>query len=244
MHRCYIPTADFSKSTIIVNDSNEVHHLITVMRLGKGSVFCIFNAAGQMADVTIDVIGEREIVGRIGAVKQMAANGAKIILACAIPKRVKFEEIIEKATELGVDEIIPLKTARSEVYIKTDKAAEKNARFNKVAIAAAKQCGRGQVPVITDVKSLEQALKDLPKDVIKVIPSLHGHAKHIREAFALVPRTGAVAIFIGPEGDFTPQEVDSSIKAGCVPVTLGQTVLRVDTAAITTVSLARFLLRD
>ena len=244
MHRTYIKDADLSKKNIRITDSNEVHHIAHVMRLGVGGSINVFNAAGDMASVVISGIEDNIIIGEIKSVERMVVNGARIVLACAIPKRVKFEEIIEKATELGVDEIIPLKTARSEVFIKDDKAAVKESRFMKVAVAAAKQSGRGQVPVIKPMMPLKEALSVFSSDAVKLFPSLHGHPTHIREEIARVSRQGKVVIFIGPEGDFTPQEVDMAVKAGCVPVSLGQTVLRVDTAAISSVALARYLLRD
>ncbi len=244
MHRCYVSSADFSQPTISILDSNEVHHLKDVLRLKKGDAIEVFNAQSQMADIILEIVNDEEVVGRVKAVRDMVVDGVKIILACAIPKGAKFEDIIEKATELGVDEIIPLVTARTEVIYQEDKAREKLVRFTKIVVSAAKQCGRGQLPKIHPFMSLAKAFEVIPQGAVKLFPSLHGHTLHIRKALANVPRTGTVAIFIGPEGDFTSQEVAAAIKAGCQPVTLGTTVLRVDTAAISSVGLVRYLLRD
>lgn len=244
MHRAYIAQANFKQSTLTIVDTSELHHLNNVMRLKVGDGFQVFNHQGQLADVVIESISREAVKVKIIAVKQPDLNIGKIILACAVPKQPKFEEIIEKATELGANEIIPLQTARTEVLLKADKQKEKLARFHKVAVAAAKQCGCGQVPVIHEAMNLKQALKLLGQDTVKIIPSLHGHSVHISKALSTVSKGASVAFLIGPEGDFTPNEIEEAIKAGCLPVTMGQTVLRVETAAISAVALARFMLRS
>ena len=165
-------------------------------------------------------------------------------MACAPPKKGKFEFIIEKCTELGVDEIIPLKTKRTEVIFKEDRMAGKLSRFEAVAVNAAKQSKRIKVPQITPMMSLAQVLKNLDPKGVHVFPSLHNHPRHIADVLLKADRQKPVTIFIGPEGDFTPDELELAIKHGCVPVSLGDTVLKVETAAIATVALVKFLCRN
>ena len=174
----------------------------------------------------------------------MKRTGAKIILACAPPKKGKFEFIIEKCTELGIDEIIPLKTKRTEVVFKDDKMAGKLSRFEAVAVNAAKQSKRAKVPHIYPMKSLPQVLQTLDPKGVHLFPSLHNHSKHITDVLLKADKQRPVTIFIGPEGDFTPDEVELAIKHGCVPVSLGDTVLKVETAAIAVVALVKFLCRN
>ena len=98
-------------------------------------------------------------------------------MACAPPKKGKFEFIIEKCTELGVDEIIPLKTKRTEVVFSEDKMKGKLSRFEAVAVNAAKQSQRIKVPHIHPMTSLSQVLKNLEPDGVYLFPSLHNHPK-------------------------------------------------------------------
>ena len=164
---------------------------------------------------------------------------AKIILACAPPKKGKFEFIIEKCTELGVDEIIPLKTKRTEVIFREDRMRVKLSRFEAVAVNAAKQSKRTKVPHIYPMTSLPQVLQTLDPDGVHLFPSLHNHPKHIADVLLKADKQKSVTMFIGPEGDFTPDELDLAIKHGCVPVSLGDTVLKVETAAIAAVAFSQ-----
>jgi len=244
MYRFYCPDADFSKSSVIINDLHEIHHIKDVLQLKKGSLIQIFNAQSLQADARIEQMGEASIGVRVEKVRQGEVGGAKIILACAPPKKGKFEFIIEKCTELGVDDIIPLKTKRTEVIFKEDKMASKLSRFEAVAVNASKQSKRTKVPHIYPMTPLLQVLQSLDPNGVHLFPSLHQHSKHITDVLLKADREKPITIFIGPEGDFTPDELDLAIKHGCVPVSLGDTVLKVETAAIAAVALVKFLCRN
>ena len=245
MHRFYFSNADFSKKSILITDRDEIHHIKDVLRLKAGDEVCIFNGSNQEAKAEIASVKQDQVEVRIQSIKEgQPPAKVKIILACAVPKKAKFEFIIEKCTELGVDEIIPLRTKRTEVVFAKEKTAAKQARFQKVAVNAAKQSGRRDVPKIHPMISLAEALKICYGNSVVLIPSLNGQPRHIREILMSRPQTTAVAVFIGPEGDFTPDEVQTAQSQGAVPVSLGTTVLKVDTAAISTVALVRFLCAD
>jgi 16S rRNA (uracil1498-N3)-methyltransferase len=245
MYRFYCQEADFSKPTIVITDSHEVHHIRDVLRLKKGSVIQIFNARSEQADAVIEQVNDTAIKVLVKIVKQgEGGKQARIILACAPPKKGKFEFIVEKCTELGVDEIIPLKTRRTEVIFKEDRMAGKLSRFQAVAVNAAKQSKRTKVPHICAMTPLLQVLQGLDADGVHLFPSLHHHPKHIAEVLVKADKKKPVTIFIGPEGDFTPDEVALAVKYGCVPVSLGDTVLKVETAAIAVTALVKFLCRN
>ena len=101
MYRFYCQDADFSKSSIVITDSHEIHHMKDVLRLKKGSLVQIFNAQSWQAEAVIEQVTETAIHARVKSVKGKEVQQAKIILACAPPKKGKFEFIIEKCTELG-----------------------------------------------------------------------------------------------------------------------------------------------
>jgi 16S rRNA (uracil1498-N3)-methyltransferase len=204
----------------------------------------IFNAKSQQAEAVIEEINAQGIHVSVKKVKQNEEAQTKIILACAPPKKGKFELIIEKCTELGVDEIIPLKTKRTEVVFKEDRMAGKLSRFEAVAINAAKQSKRLKVPLIYPMTPLPEVLENLDPNGVHLFPSLHHHPKHISDVLLKTAAYKPITIFIGPEGDFTPDEVALAIRHGCVPVSLGDTVLKVETAAIAAVALVKFLCRN
>ncbi len=241
MHRFYCPTADFASKAIQIVDPDEIHHIKYVLRLAKGAKACVFNGRGEEALASIEHVGENAVRLKVESVRQKANDGLpRLILACAVPKKAKFEFIIEKAVELGVDEIIPLKTKRTEVFFTPDKQGSKQERFRKIALNAAKQCGRADIPQIGPMTPMADALKGLDPHGLAIIPSLNGQNPHIREVLNAHPKPARVTFFIGPEGDFTPEEVTLAQKHGCMAVSLGPTVLKVDTAAIAVLALANF----
>ncbi len=241
MHRFYSQHANFSQKILTITDKDEVHHMKDVLRLKKGAVIQIFNGQNQEAEVMIQDFTQQGLKVEVQSIRQASSKKVKIILACAPPKKDKFEWIIEKCTELGVDEIIPLKTKRGDVVYSSDKMAGKLSRFQKVAMNASKQSKRTDLPKIHPMTDLSQVLKNLDPQGLHLFPSLNGKSKHIKEIIGNSTNK-SVTIFIGPEGDFTPDEVEQAVKAGCVPISLGDTVLKVETAAIATVSLVHFLL--
>lgn len=244
MHRFYCPDIAFDNPQIIIADAKELHHLRDVLRLKKGDALMIFNQKGEEAAGRIDGIHPEKVTVAIESVRQDTLDFPVIILACAIPKRSKFEWIIEKATELGVDEIIPLKTKRTEIGLKGDRLERKIARYYGVAVNAAKQSKRLRVPVIHPVIDFPLVLKSFSEGATVFIPSLSGARKNILEAFRTVPSPSRVVFLIGPEGDFTPQEYDLARTRGCIGVSLGKTVLKVETAALVAVACAQLYYRS
>lgn len=238
MHRFYCPESNLQDRKVVITDPKELHHLRNVLRLKKGDTLMIFNNQGEEATGRVDTLQPAKATVVIESVRKESADLPVMLLACAVPKKSKFEWIIEKATELGVDEIIPLQTKRTEIDLKGDRLAKKIVRYQDVAVNAAKQSGRLRVPVIHPVTDLAMVLKFFPEGTTVFIPSLSGERKNILEAFKAVPSPSRVAFLIGPEGDFTPQEYDLARARGCVAVSLGETVLKVETAAITAVACA------
>jgi 16S rRNA (uracil1498-N3)-methyltransferase len=244
MYRFYCQGADFSKPAVTIHDSHEIHHITDVLRLKKGDLIRIFNAKSQQAEAVIERVSDTSIEVRIKTVKENQQEGARIVLACAPPKKGKFELIIEKCTELGVDEIIPLRTKRSQVIFDEERMTGKLKRFEAVAVNAAKQSQRLKVPHVHPMTPLPELLKGLDPQGLHLFPTLHHSSMHIAQAIQAAERQKPVTIFIGPEGDFTPDEAELAVKSGCVPVSLGDTVLKTETAAIAAVALVKFLYRS
>ncbi len=239
MHRFFCPNADFQNLQVDLTRFDEIHHLKNVLRLKPTDTVVIFDGKGREATGTIFSIQTHCISIRLQNVSQEQTRHLQLILVCAIPKNAKFEFIIEKCTELGIDEIIPLITERTEVKLNPERAQQKQKRYQTVAINASKQCQRKTIPTIHPVSSLKSVLNLLKtSSVYAFIPCLSGNREKLSDELKKISTkpSGKIIFLIGPEGDFTAQEIQSAISAGCTPVSLGNRVLKVDTAAIFVIS--------
>lgn len=246
MHRIYAPCADFSQKTVVIHDLSEIHHALDVIRLETGQDVIIFDGNGQEAQGQLIQSDPQSLIVEIDSHRRFVSNRPWITLACAIPKRAKFETIIEKTTELGVDEIIPLITQRTQVRFTQEQAVKKAHRFYAVAINAAKQCQRAVLPRIHPAVKYEKCfglIKEGPNQgAMLFIPCLAANLRPLVQVLPQRPLPKRIIFFIGPEGDFTPSEINMACVNGCVPVSLGPTTLKVDTAAIAVVAFANFLI--
>lgn len=233
MKRFYCPDADFRKDTIEISNPQEIHHLKNVLRLKSLDQIKLFNQHGEEIAATILTIEKDKLTVRKDLeIPRRQRKSTVVELACAIPKKAKFEWIIEKATELNADSIVPLITRRTEIILDAERAAKKRERYQTIAINAAKQCGRTTVPDIKPILSFPEFLKSATSGSLLLIPCLNGERRGLFEIFEEIETPAKITIIIGPEGDFTDEELKLAQKHGCQPVTLGPTVLKVDTAAL------------
>lgn len=239
MHRCYHPETLILNQTVIISDRDEVHHLCDVLRCSPSDKLSVFNGTGQVAQATIESVSKKAVRVRLISVTEHAKPAPRVVLACAVPKKSKFDTIIEKAGELGVDEIYPLKTARTEASWKMEVDTKKTSRFAAIALSAAKQSQRAYIPDIHGLTPFTKAVDALAEGHTRIIPSLCGEPNNILEVLPKLTPQKAIAIFIGPEGDFTPDEYRYAFDAGCLPVSLGPGILRVETAALCALACVR-----
>ncbi len=169
----------------------------------------------------------------------------EIFLYQGFPKGDKMEFIVQKAVELGVHEIIPVSTKRTIVKLDSKKEAKKIERYNSIALSAAKQANRGKIPVVRNVMSFSEAITDLQKKDIGLIP--YELAEGMNETRAIIDsvkgRT-SIGIFIGPEGGFDSSEIEKAREAGVLPITLGKRILRTETAGIAVLSILMYVLEN
>ncbi len=241
MHRFYCPNANFKANPIVITSTTEIHHLKDVLRLKKGAKVSLFDGAGQEADGIIQSLTPLKIQVQIIATRTDPQKTLSLILACAIPKNVKFETIIEKCTEIGIDHIVPLKTQRTEIHLDGKRLEQKINRYHTVAINAAKQSQQASLPVIHPLSPLQGVLRDfLTPETLALVFCLEGNRISLFEALQKKKSSQKrILFFIGPEGDFTPQETNAALSAGCLAVSLGKNVLKVDTAAIAVTAIIR-----
>ena len=244
MHRFFCAQICLDEKTVTISDPQEIRHLKTVLHLKPHQQIQIFDDKGHEAVGTILSIKHDQVeVRKDYVLPQKILRKTKIVLSCAIPKKAKFEFIIEKCTELGVDEIIPLITQRTIVSLSPDQVGKKFLRYQTVILNAVKQSGRANIPSLQPVGRFGEVIQSFEKrkNFNGFIPSLcekTGKRQNLAEVLSALRCPKEVSFFIGPEGDFTGEEMELAVKAGLVPVSLGSTVLKVDTAAITVVALA------
>jgi len=239
MHRIYCPQNDFQQEVLITN-KNELHHLRNVLRFKKNDAVQLFNGKDREALGIIHEISPTNTTVKITEVRSFVPSAPVIVLACALPKRGKFETIIEKTTELGVDEIIPLATHRSEVRLKEgDRLLAKMRRFETVAINAAKQCKRTRLPYLHPLTDFRGTVDQLSADSKILVASLATDRQPLAKILPTIAKESRLSLLIGPEGDLTKEEQEYALMKGATPISLGKNVLKVETAAIAAVSFIR-----
>jgi 16S rRNA (uracil1498-N3)-methyltransferase len=239
MHRFYIEQISGDKA--VLADLNQVHHIRDVLRLKTGDIIIVFDSAGHEYKAAIDSVGRKQVELNLTPLKPRPASSVNLTVACAIPKAGRMDDIIDHLAQLGVERIIPMLTDRVVVKLDTAAGEARLSRWQKIAQSAARQCQRSSVPVITPVTDVKEVIENSQDFDLKLIPHLTGERTLIKDVLAK-SRAKNIIVLIGPEGDFTPEEVDLASHNGFVPVTLGYTVLRVATAAISVTAYIRFAL--
>jgi 16S rRNA (uracil1498-N3)-methyltransferase len=257
MHRFYIAPEDWNPDSLILTGA-EAHHARDVLRLQTGGRVVVFNGRGHEITAEIAKITRGEIVLRKMHAARVPPLPCWITLAQAIPKGKNMDLIVQKAVEIGAAEIVPLISERTIVHLEPKEAAQKQAKWQQVAIEAAKQCGQNWLPTVRLPRSPKDFLATMEAGVspartpemqptqlalprrgleLRLIGSLQADAVHLKTVLADYEREhrarpARVLMCIGPEGDFTPAELNLARSNGCRPITLGPIILRVETAAI------------
>jgi 16S rRNA (uracil1498-N3)-methyltransferase len=168
----------------------------------------------------------------------------KIILLQGLPDKERMELIIQKATELGIYSIVPFKSTRSISLEERERKQPKAHRWQSIAIKAAQQSRRGKVPLIEPYCDFSEALGYAEGSDLKAIFWERGHENPLRDLLRSHGNYGKVALMVGPEGGFDPEEIREAQEKGFIPVTLGRRILRTETAAIVLVGIVQYELGD
>jgi len=245
MHRFYTTCQNISQDIILISDKNHVHHIRNVLRLKTKEEVVIFDDKGNEYSSIIEKILPKSVIFKIKKRRKSfpQKNKLKITVACAIPKKSKMDEIIDKLTQLGVDRIIPLETQRVVIRLDEHKKILRQKRWQKIAQNASLQSQRNTLPIIESINGIREVLSKTQYFDLKLIPTLTGVRKSLKEVLGNA-KPNNILILIGPEGDFSPDEVESAKRAGFIPVSLGELILRVETAAIAVAGFIRLLYED
>lgn len=229
-------------------DGREAHHALHVLRVRRGEQITILDGAGQEVLCEVQDSGRDRLQLRVLQRKVHPPLLCKITLLQAVPKAKLIESIIQKATELGAYRIVPLLAERVVTQLDAEDAAQKAEKWQGVAIEAIKQCGAPWLPKVETPMTPQQFLARQEAFDLPLIGSLQPGSRHPRVFFQDFEaghghRPQTASVWIGPEGDFTPEEIAQVQAAGAHPITLGPLVLRTETAATYCLSVLNYELQ-
>jgi 16S rRNA (uracil1498-N3)-methyltransferase len=231
--RFYVPR-DSIRDGIAYLSPNQAHHLRHVLRLRTGDIVEIFDGEGQGYLGEIEVQGSRVIVHDLQSVSSEEPP-ARIILAAALIKSAKFEYTLQKATELGVHEIIPLLTRLSDIRIPESKLDERLQRWERIIIEASKQSRRLVAPGLHRAMSFPDLLS---WDKFATCTRILFYEKSTDFwSPEEIPGSGEIMLCIGPEGGWDDREIEQAKSSGIAVCSLGPWILRAETAAVAALSI-------
>ncbi len=236
MHRFYLPPPAAAGNCLRLSDA-EAHHALHVVRVRIGERVIVMDGAGRELLCEVTGTGRHHVDLALLQSTTLPRLPYRITLIQAIAKARSMDLIIQKATELGAARIVPILSERSVVRPDAEESERVVDKWRTVAIEALKQCGAPWLPEIDAPRSPSDFLDQSPRFSLMLLASLQPGARHPRECLDTArpdpskpPRD--VAVWVGPEGDFTPAELQRIQSAGALPITLGPLVLRSETAAV------------
>jgi 16S rRNA (uracil1498-N3)-methyltransferase len=244
MARFFLPRKQIHDGHGIV-DGQELEHLRKVLRLKPGDPITVFDESGREHEAVI-----RSLSAEQGRVEILHSHDAQresplqITLAVGLTKGDKLDFVVEKATELGVQVIIPFSSAFSVPKLDARKIATRTERWQKIALSATKQCGRTRVPQIEPLCSLQEWLARSQPQGVKLFFWEKEAQCSLRQLHEKYSSAQTVLLTIGPEGGFSAEEAELARRCGFELAHLGRRILRAETAALTALTLVQFLWGD
>lgn len=236
--RFYEPQALAEGDELRLSDS-VVQHVCRALRMRPGDSLLLFNGDGFEYTAELTEVAKRNASARITGVSQpQRVSPLKVIIGQAVSRGERMDYAVQKATELGMQQLVPLFTDRCEVRLNSERQDKRRQHWQQVAISACEQSLRCDLPEITDPQSLSDWLDTVEAD-LKLV--LHHHTEQPLGDFAT---PASVALLIGPEGGLSEAEVELALAKGFKPVAFGPRVFRTETAPIAALSVLQYLWGD
>jgi 16S rRNA (uracil1498-N3)-methyltransferase len=216
------------------------HHAREVLRLRKGAAVLVFDGKGTQYAATLEVVSRHRVSARLGLlVETRPESPLRLVLALSALRGDRMEVVIQKATELGVTEIRPVVTARTDAAARPALRGSRRQRWTRVVSGATEQCGRATVPHMERTTTLDSLLST-PFEGTKVFLLETGESPPL----ARLETPESLLVLVGPPGGFEPAEIRQLGDGGFAPVSLGPRILRSETAAIAAVAMVQTLWGD
>lgn len=238
MDRFYLNANAWGAVALLRGD--EAHHCVRVMRKKVGDRVILFDGAGREGEAVIKRLSKTEVEVELKGERKTGPLRPEIEIAVGIPKGKNFDLILQKAVELGVSRLSPLISAQGNVRFDDEEGRAKQEKWKRVVLEACKQCGQNFVPQVTLPLSVEDYLDSGVGAESAFVAALHAEARPFREFLGRREVPPKVALMIGPEGDFSDEEYRLIFEAGFAPVSLGELVLRTETAVFAMLAAVRY----
>ncbi len=239
MPRFYIPHPRIENGLLRI-EGNEVKHIRKVLRLKTGDEIVVFDGLGKEFEGTIVEEGRSSVLVKIQRMFSPRRDSPlEVTLAQSLLKGEKMDYLIQKATELGVEEIVPFRSSRSVPLLEKSRRLKRHHRWGRIAIEASKQCGRGVVPKVGPLRDYADMLRSASTDHLRLILWETGGMK-LKEVLERSQEKTKIFFIVGPEGGFSQDEVEEAKRGGFVAVTLGRRILRAETASLCFLSILQY----
>lgn len=219
-------------------EGSDSHKIVAVLRLRTGDEIEIFDSAAREYRARLNVEGRNVRAELLEQIGEPPDDALQVTVAQGIPKGQKMDFAVEKLTELGAREIVPLQSERT---IAAQVAPSKLDRWRRLAKTAAQQCGRADVPQITQPRTLRELCGEFNSYDVVLLPWEGARSQPLREQLpALLRGARRILLIIGPEGGFSGDEAETAQGAGAHAISLGPRILRTETAALVALSILSF----
>ncbi len=221
------------------------HHMARVLRLRPGDELLLVDEQGRSHQGVIDQITQEWTAVRLTVTREAAPPSISpaITIVQGLPRGEKIDLVLQKGTELGVNGFSLFRADRSVPRLTGDKLQSRLERWERIVFEAARQSERFDLPQVVWIPSARDAAENVKAD-LKLLLWERGTSVHLRETLAALPRPASIAIAIGPEGGFAPDEFQAFSDQGFIPVTLGKRILRTETAALAMTAIVQYIWGD
>lgn len=236
----YVDRRNISGDTAVLSGT-EAGHMLRSLRLRTGDAFYAFDEEGNRYRMRILEATSRSLRAEVlESFPPEPAPEAAVTLMVGLPKADKMDFILQKATELGCSRVIPFRSSRTIPRLDPRDARKRLLRWERIALAAAKQCGSGRFPEISSLLSYPDALRAVAKAEGKII-FYEGEGRFgLKNVLSGLRKISSVALLVGPEGGFSEDEVKEAERSGFLRAGLGPRILRVETAAVAALSMTMY----
>ncbi len=221
------------------------HHLKNVLRFQPGDELILFNGLGREAIGALEMFqGENAIIRLIADTDASTESSLDLTLAPCMAKGRKLDLVVEKSVELGADRICVVTSKRSVIRLTSEQSVDRVERWRRIAVSAAEQAGRSQVPVVERIRPFEEFVTSKPPDALGLVFTAGADPDPPATLRQRYPDTYKVIAVIGPEGGFEPEELQAARDHGFKDVGIGPRTLRAETAAIVAAAVCQHLWGD
>ena len=227
INRYYLPEDQWSSCELVLT-GDEAHHCTRVLRQKVGDAVVVFDGVGRSVQCKVVSVDKSKVILEKDGEIEIQPRGLALHLCQAIPKSGNMELIVQKAVELGVASIHPLMTENT--VAKAD--GKKLQKWQRIVLEACKQCGQNWLPEVKPVAQFNEWVDSREKYQLEIVAALDPRSEVIKVVLERQCEISSATLLVGPEGDLSQSEYDAAIASGYHPVSLGEIVLRVETATL------------